>query len=81
MGAQDGRLVWIDLEMTGLDCQSDSIIEIATIVTDANLEIIVEGPVLAIHQSDALGRPNRILSRAEAAKITASWGTSAISRR
>jgi len=54
MGSQDGRLVWIDLEMTGLDCQSDSIIEIATIVTDADLEIIAEGPVLAIHQPDAV---------------------------
>jgi oligoribonuclease len=53
MGAQDGRLIWIDLEMTGLDCQSDSIIEIATIVTDANLEVLAEGPVFAIHQPDA----------------------------
>jgi oligoribonuclease len=52
MDAQDGRLIWIDLEMTGLDCQSDSIIEIATIVTDANLEIVAEGPVIAIHQPD-----------------------------
>ncbi len=51
MGAQDDRLVWIDLEMTGLDCQADSIIEIATIVTDANLEVVAEGPVIAIHQS------------------------------
>ena len=54
MGAQDGRLIWIDLEMTGLDCQSDSIIEMATIVTDANLEILAEGPVFAIHQPDAV---------------------------
>lgn len=46
----DGRLIWIDLEMTGLDTVNDSIIEIATIVTDANLEILAEGPVLAIHQ-------------------------------
>lgn len=54
MNVQDGRLIWIDLEMTGLDCQSDSIIEIATIVTDTNLDIIAEGPVLAIHQPDAV---------------------------
>jgi oligoribonuclease len=54
MGTQDGRLIWIDLEMTGLDCQSDSIIEIATIVTDASLETVAEGPVLAIHQPDAV---------------------------
>lgn len=46
------RLIWIDLEMTGLDTVNDSIIEIATIVTDANLEVIAEGPVVAIHQSD-----------------------------
>lgn len=48
----DINLIWIDLEMTGLDCFNDSIIEIATIVTDANLNTIAEGPVLAIHQSD-----------------------------
>jgi oligoribonuclease len=54
MNAQDGRLIWIDLEMTGLDCQSDSIIEIATIVTDVNLDVIAEGPVLAIHQADTV---------------------------
>jgi len=54
MAAQNGRLIWIDLEMTGLDCQADSIIEIATIVTDANLEIVAEGPVIAIHQPDAV---------------------------
>ena len=46
-------LVWIDLEMTGLDTQNDSIIEIATIVTDANLQIVAEGPVCAIWQPEA----------------------------
>ena len=46
------NLVWIDLEMTGLDTTADLIIEIATIVTDANLNILAEGPMLAIHQSD-----------------------------
>ena len=53
--AQDpNNLIWIDLEMTGLDTTSDLIIEIATIVTDTNLNILAEGPVLAIHQSDAV---------------------------
>ena len=45
------NLIWIDLEMTGLCTQSDSIIEIATIVTDKHLNELAEGPVLAIHQS------------------------------
>jgi oligoribonuclease len=52
--AQDpSHLVWIDLEMTGLDPDNDLIIEIATIVTDNNLNILAQGPVLAVHQSDA----------------------------
>jgi oligoribonuclease len=52
MTIEDGRLIWIDLEMTGLDSSRDSIIEIATIVTDANLDVLAEGPMLAIHQPD-----------------------------
>ncbi|MCP1726494.1 oligoribonuclease [Natronospira proteinivora] len=49
--AQDAEnLIWIDLEMTGLDTQRDKIIEIATIVTDKHLNTLAEGPVLAIHQ-------------------------------
>jgi len=48
------NLVWIDLEMTGLDTQNDRIIEIATAVTDAQLNLLAEGPVIAIHQSDAV---------------------------
>jgi len=49
----DDNLVWIDLEMTGLDPDIDVIIEIATIVTDAQLNVLAEGPVFAVHQSDA----------------------------
>jgi oligoribonuclease len=50
-------LVWIDLEMTGLQPATDHIIEIATIVTDKDLTVLAEGPVMAIHQSDeVLGR-------------------------
>ncbi|MDO9270120.1 MAG: oligoribonuclease [Methylobacter sp.] len=52
--AQDpSHLIWVDLEMTGLDPDNDLIIEIATIVTDENLNILAQGPVLAVHQSDA----------------------------
>lgn len=47
------NLIWIDLEMTGLVPEEDLIIEIATLVTDADLNLLGEGPVLAIHQSDA----------------------------
>ncbi|WP_031432441.1 oligoribonuclease [Methylomarinum vadi] len=51
--AQDpNNLIWIDLEMTGLDPDNDLIIEIATIVTDKDLNVLAEGPVMAIHQSD-----------------------------
>jgi len=49
-----GEMVWIDLEMTGLDVEKESIIEIATIVTDSDLEIIAIGPNLAIKASDDL---------------------------
>jgi oligoribonuclease len=48
------NLIWIDLEMTGLDPEKERIIEMATIVTDSNLNMIAEGPVFAIHQSDEL---------------------------
>lgn len=48
------RLIWIDLEMTGLKPDTDHIIEIATVVTDRDLNTLAEGPVLAIHQSDAV---------------------------
>ncbi len=49
----EAPLVWMDLEMTGLDPDTNVIIEIATLLTDSRLEVIAEGPVLAIHQSDA----------------------------
>ncbi|UTV27547.1 oligoribonuclease [Photobacterium atrarenae] len=52
MAISEQNLIWIDLEMTGLDPEQHQIIEIATIVTDAQLNILAEGPVLAIHQSD-----------------------------
>ena len=52
--AQDTQhLIWIDLEMTGLDPDSDLIIEIATVITDKDLNVLAQGPVLAVHQSDA----------------------------
>ena len=53
MSANENNLIWIDLEMTGLDPERDRIIEIATLVTDANLNILAEGPTIAVHQSDA----------------------------
>ncbi|MDB6047600.1 MAG: orn [Pseudomonas sp.] len=46
------NLIWIDLEMTGLDPDTDVIIEMATIITDSELNTLAEGPVIAVHQSD-----------------------------
>ena len=54
MTVNNDNLVWIDMEMTGLDADSDKVLEIATIVTDADLNIVAEGPVFAIHQSDEI---------------------------
>jgi len=54
MSDRKNNLIWIDLEMTGLDTFNDQIIEIATIVTDSQLEIVAEGPMLAIHQPDEI---------------------------
>ncbi|MCK9620094.1 MAG: oligoribonuclease [Methylobacter sp.] len=53
MAQDSSHLIWVDLEMTGLDPDNDLIIEIATIVTDKNLNVLAQGPVLAVHQSDA----------------------------
>ena len=47
------NLVWVDMEMTGLEPDTDRIIEVAMVVTDMHLNLLAEGPVLAIHQSDA----------------------------
>jgi oligoribonuclease len=50
----ENNLIWVDMEMTGLQPDTDRIIEVAVVVTDANLVVRVEGPVFAIHQTDAM---------------------------
>jgi oligoribonuclease len=54
MSQNPANLVWIDLEMTGLDPDHDRIIEIATVITDSRLNILEKGPVLAVHQDDGV---------------------------
>lgn len=54
MAVDKKHLIWIDLEMTGLDTHTDTIIEIATIITDSDLNILAEGPVFAIKTADVL---------------------------
>ena len=54
LARDDLNLIWIDLEMTGLDPDRDRIIEVAVVVTDPALSVRVEGPVFAVHQSDAV---------------------------
>ena len=54
MTLDEDNLIWIDLEMTGLEPQQDQVIEIATVVTDANLALLAQGPVIAIHQPDEI---------------------------
>jgi oligoribonuclease len=52
MAANDRNLIWIDLEMTGLLPEKHRIIEVATLVTDSELNVLAEGPVIAVHQAD-----------------------------
>ena len=52
MSYSENNLVWIDMEMSGLNPDTDKVLEIASIVTDAQLNILAEGPVIAVHQSD-----------------------------
>ena len=54
MPPRDDLLVWMDMEMSGLEPDRDVILEIATLITDASLTVLVEGPVLAVHQPDAV---------------------------
>jgi len=54
MTQRDDLLVWMDLEMSGLDPERDTILEIATLITDNDLQVVGEGPVIAIHQSSEL---------------------------
>jgi len=54
MPQDPNALVWIDMEMTGLNSDTDKIIEIATIITNSNLDVVAQGPVLAVHQSDSV---------------------------
>lgn len=50
--ARDDYLVWVDMEMSGLNPDTDRILEIAVIVTDAHLEVVAQGPVVVVHQAD-----------------------------
>lgn len=54
MENKNQRFIWVDLEMTGLDPQTDHILEMATIITDADLELVAEGPNIAIYQPEAI---------------------------
>jgi oligoribonuclease len=52
MSSSDDNLIWLDMEMSGLNTETDKVLEIATVVTDLHLNIIAEGPVIVIHQGD-----------------------------
>lgn len=67
-------LIWIDLEMTGLCPESDRIIEIATVITDKELNVLAEGPVIAIHQSDT------VLSKMDEWNVTQHQGSGLVNR-
>jgi len=52
--ADENRLVWVDMEMSGLIPESDRVLELAMVVTDAELNVVAEGPVIAVHQDDSV---------------------------
>ncbi|MEI2417334.1 oligoribonuclease [Orrella sp. JC864] len=54
MAQNENRLVWLDMEMTGLDPEKERIIEVAVVVTEPDLTVVAEGPVLVVHQPDSL---------------------------
>lgn len=54
MAQECNRLIWLDMEMTGLNPEQDRIIELAVVITDANLETVAEAPVMVVHQPDAV---------------------------
>ena len=54
MSFNESNLIWLDLEMTGLEPKTDKILEIATVITDGDLNVLAEGPVIAIHQTNEL---------------------------
>lgn len=75
------RLIWVDLEMTGLRPEGDRILEVAVLVTDHQLELVASGPVLAVHQSEAVlagmddwnqthHRQSGLLERVRASRLT-----------
>src|SRR4051794_18468253 len=53
-GPDESRLIWVDMEMTGLRPEIDRVIEIGVVVTDSDLNLLAEGPVLAIHQPESV---------------------------
>ena len=56
MAQNQNHLVWLDMEMTGLNPDSDRIIEVAIVITDNQLEAVAESPVLVVHQPDSIGK-------------------------
>ena len=54
MAADANNLIWVDIEMSGLDPEIERVLELAIVVTDTNLNTVAEGPVLVVHQSDAV---------------------------
>ncbi|MDQ2139786.1 oligoribonuclease [Alcaligenaceae bacterium A4P071] len=54
MAANENRLIWLDMEMTGLDPEKERIIEVAVVVTEPDLTVVAEGPVIVVHQSNEL---------------------------